>query len=372
VTGRLGEAALGGQLRQRAARAGPEGLALELGDAGAAAADVVLGLAPRRAGPAGQAGQAPLPEGERLARLLELVLHAGDEVGDAPQGTTRGVGPDPEPPEPVLVDHRERGSGIPAALEAAGVPVELTDLPVGDYVLGAGLAVERKGPADLAASIRDGRLFDQAVRLQSAYAQAVLVVEGEPTGIAEAAWRGAVCRLVEDGITVLHSLDAEDSAAWVVRLARRARRAAPSPRTEGPRRAPRHPSAQAEAMLSAVPGISTPMARSLLEAFGSVAAIATAAPDGLRGHPGIGPVRAARLAEALTAAWVRPDARDPEPPRPERAPRPPRRWVLLQGEDDGSAPRSFDRRAIALRALRGAPAGSRLVDSLTGEVVAAA
>ena len=58
--------------------------------------------------------------------------------------------------------------------------VQLADLPVGDYVLGPGLAVERKGPADLGASIRDGRLFDQAERLQSVFPQAVLLLEGRP------------------------------------------------------------------------------------------------------------------------------------------------------------------------------------------------
>ena len=266
----------------------------------------------------------------------------------------------------MLVDHRERGSVIQEALVAAGLDVRMTDLPVGDYVLGPGLAVERKGSADLGASIRDGRIFDQAVRLQSAFAQAVLLVEGEPRGISEDAWRGAVCRLVEDGFTVLHSLDAEDSAAWIIRLAKRARRAGPTVRTEGPRRARRHPSAQAEAMLSMVPGISTTMARSLLAAHGSVAAIAAAAPDGLRRHPGIGRVRAARLAEALHGEYVAPPDREPEPERPARGVRPPRRWILT-----GPEPQSFDRRAIALRALRSAPEGTQLIDGLTGEVLEA-
>jgi len=271
---------------------------------------------------------------------------------------------------PVLVDHRERNSGIPEALEAAGLDVRLTDLPVGDYVLGPGLAVERKGPGDLGASIRDGRIFDQAVRLQSAFPQAVLLIEGEPSGIAEDAWRGAVCRLVEDGFTVLHSLDVEDSAAWIVRLAKRARRTAPTVRTEGPRRAPRHPSAQAEVMLSIVPGISPSMARSLLAAFGSVAAVAAAAPEGLLQHPGIGRVRAGRLAAALHHAYVAPDDRDPEPGRPARGERPPRRWILAGPHGDVEA-QSFDRRAIALRALRSAAAGTQLIDGLTGEVVEA-
>jgi DNA excision repair protein ERCC-4 len=272
---------------------------------------------------------------------------------------------------PVLVDHRERGSGIPEALVAAGLDVRLVDLPVGDYVLGLELAVERKGSTDLGASIRDGRIFEQAVRLQSAYTQAVLLVEGEPRGIAEDAWRGAVCRLVEDGFTVLHSLDAEDSAAWIIRLAKRARRARPTTHTDGPRRAPRHPSAQAEAMLAVVPGISATMARSLLAGYGSLAAVAAAAPDGLRRHPGIGGVRAARLAEALHGDYVEPVDREPEPERRVRGVRPARRWILT-GPDPGAELQSFDRRAIALRALRSAAGGTQLIDGLTGEVVAAA
>ncbi len=269
---------------------------------------------------------------------------------------------------PVLVDHRERGSAIPDALVEAGLDVELVDLPVGDYVLGHGLAVERKGPADLGASIRDGRLFDQAVRLQSAFPQAVLLLEGEPR-IAEDAWRGAVCRLIEDGFTVLHSLDVDDSAAWLVRLARRARRAHPTVRTEGPRRAPRHPSAQAEVMLSVVPGISTTMARSLLARYGSLAAIAAAAQADLRRHPGIGPVRATRLAQALRGDYVAIDDRDLEPERAAPRAADGRRWLLSAPGGD-AAQDSYDRRAIALRALRGAVAGTRLVDRLTGEVVA--
>lgn len=270
----------------------------------------------------------------------------------------------------MLVDHRERGSGIPEALGAAGLDVHLADLPVGDYVLGPGLAVERKGPMDLGASIRDGRIFDQAVRLQSAFAQAVLMIEGEPRGIAEDAWRGAVCRLVEDGVTVLHSLDAEDSAAWIVRLAKRARRTGPTARVEGPRRAPRHPSAQAEVMLSIIPGISPTMARSLLAAFGSLAALAEAGPEELRRHAGIGKVRAARLVAALRGEYVDSDDREPEPERAPRGARPERRWILAAPAPSVET-QSFDRRAIALRALRSAPAGTTLVDGLTGEVIEA-
>jgi DNA excision repair protein ERCC-4/Fanconi anemia group M protein len=123
-------------------------------------------------------------------------------------------------------------------------------------------------------------------------------------------------------------------------------------------------------MLSIVPGISTTMARSLLGAYGSLAAVAAAAPDGLRGHPGIGPVRAARLAEALHGGYVALGDREPEPERPARGVWPARRWVLT-GATPGAELQSFDRRSIALRALQGASEGTQLIDGLTGEVLAA-
>jgi hypothetical protein len=40
---------------------------------------------------------------------------------------------------------------------------------VGDHVVSDRLVVERKGPADLAASIKDRRLFEQLARLADAY-----------------------------------------------------------------------------------------------------------------------------------------------------------------------------------------------------------
>ena len=131
-------------------------------------------------------------------------------------------------------------------------------------------------------------------------------------------------RCARPGFSVLHSLDVEDSAAWIVRLAERARRAAPTTRADGPRRAPRHPSAQAEVMLVVVPGISTAMARSLLAAM---------------------------------AVLLRPRAAAGAPLGPHRP------------ERDAELP-SYDRRAIALPALQSVAHGTQLIDGLTGEVVA--
>src|SRR5215217_7138345 len=121
---------------------------------------------------------------------------------------------------PILVDHRELRSGIPGALKRAGVPVAAAQLPAGDYVLSDRLIVERKTGADLAASIKDRRLFEQVDRLGEAYAAVVLVVEGEPVHISEASWKSALGRVLVGGVALLPTEDRDDTARWLARLYR--------------------------------------------------------------------------------------------------------------------------------------------------------
>jgi DNA excision repair protein ERCC-4 len=138
------------------------------------------------------------------------------------------------------------------------------------------------------------------MRLQDAYPRAVLLIEGEPQGMPEAAWRGAVCKLVEDGVTVLRSDGMADSAEWLLRLARRARREpGGAVRAKGQRRSPPTLPAQAAAMLACAPGISQGTALRLLAHFGSVQAIAAADEAALREVEGVGPVRAGALLAVL-------------------------------------------------------------------------
>jgi ERCC4-type nuclease len=197
----------------------------------------------------------------------------------------------------VVFDHREIRSGVPAALAAAGIAVSPEQLPAGDYVLSDRLVVERKTGADLAASIKSRRLFEQVERLRAAYPAVVLVVEGEPVHIAEASWKGALGRALAAGVAVLRTEDPRDTATWLARLYRQ-EGGAPSPARARPQ--PRRPvddlAVVAEDVLSCLPGISTVGARRLLAHFGSLAAVFAADERELRRVPGIGPVRGGALA----------------------------------------------------------------------------
>jgi ERCC4-type nuclease len=81
-------------------------------------------------------------------------------------------------PPRIVVDEREKRSGIPDLLRQAGAFIDFARLKVGDYIVSPDTAIERKTIQDLLNSIYDGRLFVQCSQLNEHYIKPVLVVEG--------------------------------------------------------------------------------------------------------------------------------------------------------------------------------------------------
>ena len=79
----------------------------------------------------------------------------------------------------IVVDEREKKSGIPDLLKGLGINLEMKVLPVGDYIVGPETIIERKTISDLVSSIFDGRLFDQCDRLKEHYQFPILLIEGD-------------------------------------------------------------------------------------------------------------------------------------------------------------------------------------------------
>jgi DNA excision repair protein ERCC-4 len=202
----------------------------------------------------------------------------------------------------IVVDVHERQSGIPDVLrDELGAEVEIASLPAGDYAVGADTLVERKRVLDLHGAVTKGRLWPQLAKLRAAAAFPYLLVEGTDIDrgpLAPAAIRGVCLAAIDQGIALLRSGRPRDSALWIHRLAVRCQRVEAAP--DRPVYAQRPTAAPApEALLAAVPGISTAGARALLERFGSVAAVAAAPPEEWLEVAGIGPERARALAESL-------------------------------------------------------------------------
>ncbi len=194
---------------------------------------------------------------------------------------------------------------MPELLERLGAEVEVLSLTAGDYVLGHDTVVERKAVLDLHSAVRRGHLWAQLAKLRAACPFPYLLVEGRSIdggsrGLHPNAIRGACLAVIDQGVALLRSDDRADSARWLYRLAVRCQREASSP--ELPPLVPRPvlpAESVPEAMLAAVPGISTVTARALLERFGSLAGVASAGQDELLGVPGIGKERVRALAEAF-------------------------------------------------------------------------
>jgi DNA excision repair protein ERCC-4 len=202
----------------------------------------------------------------------------------------------------VVADVNERKSGIPASLAERGVVVELAVLPAGDYALSADTLVERKSVADLHSAIAKGSFWPQIGKLRRAARYPFFLVEGENLDrgpIAPASIRGICLAVIEQGIRLIRTSDRRDSALWLHRLAVRRAVVRHDRPAYAQRRQPKNAQEAAEAMLAAVPGISTSTARALLAHFGSVQGVLAANPEEWADVPNIGPVRVQALQAAL-------------------------------------------------------------------------
>jgi ERCC4-type nuclease len=207
-------------------------------------------------------------------------------------------------PVKIIVDIHERQSGIAETLAELGAEVEFASLPAGDYAVGADTLVERKRVLDLHGAVLKGRLWPQLGRLRAACPFPYLLVEGTDIDrgpLHHNAVRGVCLAVIDQGIALLRSGYQRDSALWIHRLAVRCQEVEPAAARPTYAQRPRAKPGEetAEAVLSAVPGISTSCARALLERFGSVAGVVAASSVEWLAVPGIGPERARALEETF-------------------------------------------------------------------------
>lgn len=210
----------------------------------------------------------------------------------------------------IVADVHEEKSRIPLLLEDLGAIVERAPFVAGDYLVGADTIVERKRVLDLHSSITKGHFWAQIGKLRRSCPFPYLLVEGTDLDrgpLHPNAIRGACLAVVDLGVALLRSDHQRDSARWLHRLAARCQRDELPP--ERPLYAQRPKAVvgdeASEAILAAVPGISTSTAQALLAHFGSIAEVLRASPEEWLNVPGVGQERARLLAEALTHRWHR-------------------------------------------------------------------
>ena len=203
----------------------------------------------------------------------------------------------------IVIDERERKSGIPKLLQTIGVDVEIKTLPVGDYIVSHETIVERKSINDLMSSIFDGRLFDQCNRLKEHFQFPIIVVEGnvdEIESISEnpLVFYGALSTVAIDfKIPIIPTPSASHTAKLLVSLASR-KNASKGPLLKKIKKS-NDIQKQQLLVLSSLPGVGEKTAIRMLKKFGTPLKVLSDSTIDLAKIPGLGESRAKKIKKML-------------------------------------------------------------------------
>jgi len=209
----------------------------------------------------------------------------------------------------VVVDERERPSGIPELLRHFGLQVEYRMLDVGDYIVSSECAVERKQERDFLKSLYSGRLFDQIHRLCEVYSRPVLIVESEMPIVAKqmtnprAFWGALTTLTFQYGLGIFFTAETKQTADCIYTLATHKYFAKP----KGPFIQKKLKTASLEkAQLSLVanlPGIGPRLADRALKRLGTVRRVFSASVAELSSVDGIGRKKSEKISSLLDAYY---------------------------------------------------------------------
>jgi DNA excision repair protein ERCC-4 len=205
----------------------------------------------------------------------------------------------------IIIDERERKSGIPDLLRAVGVNIELKNLPIGDYIVAPETIVERKSIQDFISSVFDGRLFDQCNRLKEHFEHPVILMEGNVDQIEELTenplvFYGAISSIVLDfKIPIIPTPSASHSAKLLIAMCTR------QENKKGPflKKIKKSDDLQKQqlSILCSLPGVGEKLATRMLERFGSPTNTLKASYTELSKIKGMGESRALKIRKMLDA-----------------------------------------------------------------------
>jgi DNA excision repair protein ERCC-4 len=203
----------------------------------------------------------------------------------------------------IVVDEREKKSGIPNLLKSIGINLEIKTLPIGDYIVAPETIVERKSISDLVSSVFDGRLFDQCNRMKENFQFPIIIIEGDTSEIEELienpfVFYGAVSSVALDfKIPIISTPNASHTAKLLVSMCSRKNT------TKGPFikkiRKSNDIQKQQLSVLSSLPGVGEKIAIRMLEKFGTPLKVFSASSTELSKISGLGESRAKKIKKML-------------------------------------------------------------------------
>ncbi|MGI0007223.1 MAG: ERCC4 domain-containing protein [Nitrosotalea sp.] len=203
----------------------------------------------------------------------------------------------------MVIDERERKSGIPDLIKQIGVKVETMNLPVGDYIVAPETIVERKSVSDFISSVFDGRLFDQCSRLKEHFEHPAIIIEGNVDEIDKITenplvFYGAMSSVVLDfKIPVIPTPNASHTAKLLISMCAR-QGAVKGPFLKKIRKSGDLKQQQLS-ILCSLPGVGEKLATRMLEKFGSTSNSLNASSVELSKINGMGDARAQKIRKIL-------------------------------------------------------------------------
>ncbi len=203
----------------------------------------------------------------------------------------------------IIVDERERKSGIPELLKAIGMEIEMQTLSIGDYIVAPETIVERKSIKDLMASVFDGRLYDQCNRLKEHFEHPIVVVEGNVDEIEEITdnplvFYGTLSRIaLEFKIPIIPTPSASHTAKLLVSMCSK-KDGSTGPYLKKIKKSSNLETQQLSTLCS-LPGIGAKLAVRMLEKFGTPLKVFSATTSELSKIEGLGEARAKKIKNML-------------------------------------------------------------------------
>jgi len=173
----------------------------------------------------------------------------------------------------IVVDEREKKSGVPDLLRSVGVNLEIKTLQIGDYIVKPETVIERKNLKDFFVSIFDGRLFNQCQKLKDHYKYPILLIEGNLSDLEKISdnpfiFYGALSSvLIDFKIPIIHTPDIYHTSKLLISMS--SKRGVVQGHFLKKIKKSNNLQTQQLSILCSLPGIGEKTAEKLLDKFGS-------------------------------------------------------------------------------------------------------
>ncbi|MDP1695137.1 MAG: ERCC4 domain-containing protein [Candidatus Woesearchaeota archaeon] len=212
----------------------------------------------------------------------------------------------------IIVDHRERASGIIPELAKHDLEVEVKQLVTADFIIQTidsngvihNVGVEKKTQTDFLNSIIDKRIITQLVMLKENFSVPLLIIEGEDNiyqlrNFHPNAIRGMLAAIAIDfQIPILHTKNFRDTASLLAIIAKRLEKPSRVMSLLAKRKSLTKKQQQ-EYFMEALPSVGPTLAKNLLNKFKSIKNIMNATEEELQEVDKIGKKKAKEIKELI-------------------------------------------------------------------------